>query len=209
YALDDDSTKLGATYVLEADLSLAGGPGTSLGTLAAPFLGSFDGSKRTLSNLTIDQTATDYQGLFGYAGAGSVLKNLILSSITVKGKLNVGGVAGYSEGTIQKVAVQGTSLVESIQNTGATNVGGIAGQLYKPGVIDQCKVGASVIVRDTQANGDRVGGVVGGLVGIGSGAGSFATVQNSYSLASVTSGAGVVGGIVGYMNYGKVLSTYF
>ena len=54
------------------------------------FKGTFDGNGHVISNLTIYNTTTDYQGLFGRAVSGSTLKNVGLEGGSVKGKSYVG-----------------------------------------------------------------------------------------------------------------------
>ena len=52
-------------------------PGTE-DTIERPFRGIFDGNFKSISGITIDAPNQDNIGVFGYVGAGSVIKNLIV-----------------------------------------------------------------------------------------------------------------------------------
>ncbi|MBR0469861.1 MAG: hypothetical protein IJJ55_01445, partial [Clostridia bacterium] len=45
---------------------------------ARPFLGNFNGNGHTISNLNCDAGSEEYQGLFGYVGAGGQVRNVIM-----------------------------------------------------------------------------------------------------------------------------------
>ncbi|MEK7692516.1 MAG: hypothetical protein AAB425_16000, partial [Bdellovibrionota bacterium] len=110
YSIMIDSTKWSnASISLSADIDFGGGQLGPIGNATTNFSGTFDGGKHVISNVKILGTVDDdNMGFIGYGAATSKVSNLILSGITVTGGFKVGGAAGYSEGTIQKVAVQGT-----------------------------------------------------------------------------------------------------
>lgn len=143
------------------------------------FQGEFEGGGHTIGGLAIDRSSADHQGLFGYVGASGKVKDLTVDG-SVTGKNYVGGVAGYSAGTVEhcvnQAAISGNSLVGGLVGqttggkvTGCANkgavtgtgggVGGVVGQADKespalPGLVENCSNTAAV------TGGDQTGGVV-------------------------------------------------
>jgi hypothetical protein len=197
--LDAIRTALGGKYVLTADIDLdpAGAGFTTTGwtkigagtSAATRFSGILDGNGYTISGLwtNLSSGGDDYIGLFSYI-SNARIKNLnieIADGKEIKGNDNhVGALAGYATGsTITNVRVTGNV-------TAADNyVGGIIGQI----------VGASTIANscfEGTVNGDQY---VGGIVGRAEGA---SVIKNSCfigTVASLETGDGDVGGIVGYI----------
>jgi len=144
------------------------------------FDGTFDGNGKTIT-MTINQPTTDYQGLFGYIGYGSVVKNLGVTG-SVTGYYYVGGIAGTSEGTILNCYSMCTI------NGNSEAVGGIVGQ-NNLGTVRNCySIGGSVT-----SGGVTAGGVVGQNEG--------GLVEYCYAYDDVT-GPDEVGGVVGSTNVG-------
>ncbi len=168
------------------DLSVICGAGkdswTPIGNYTNRFVGTFDGQGHKISGLYINDSAADYQGLFGYADTGATIKNLAVGG-SVTGKDNVGGVVGYNSGTVTNCSFSGTV-------TGTDNVGGVAG--YSSGNYNCFNTGS------VSGNID-VGGVVGQNY--------YGTVENCFNTGSV-SGNIDVGGVVGY-NYGRTVKNCF
>ena len=163
----------------DIDLGGAGNNFTPIGSASAKFGGTFDGSGHKISGLNIDSSGDD-QGLFGYIDSRGSVKDLSVEG-SVKGKDNVGGIAGQCEGTIE-------SCHNACGVTGTNNVGGIAGQIAASagagGTIKYCYNSGAVSGQDT----------VGGLVG-----NNLFMTQDSYNIGSV-SGTNNVGGAVGKNN---------
>ncbi len=89
---------LSGHYRLTADLDLTGLPFTPIGSPEQPFTGSFDGNGYRISGLALN-SAGSYQGLFGYSTG--VIRNVTLdASCSIAGSTYVGGIAGYSSGTV-------------------------------------------------------------------------------------------------------------
>ncbi|MEA4896497.1 MAG: hypothetical protein VB064_14725, partial [Oscillospiraceae bacterium] len=95
---------------------------TPIGTAEHPFAGTFNGSGRYVTNLSIDSEA-DYQGLFGYV-SGSVLNIRVTGSVA--GGDYVGGVAGYVSATGTLGGGNGCWNLCAVSGTGE-HVGGVAG----------------------------------------------------------------------------------
>ncbi|MCF8230321.1 MAG: hypothetical protein K9J24_15350, partial [Bacteroidales bacterium] len=89
-----------------------------IGSLYLQFTGSYNGSGHLIDNIHIN-SGTDYAGLFGFIGGIGSVYGLQLISPTVHGNDWVGGLAGYSSGTISNCAVLGGDI------TGNDYVGGL------------------------------------------------------------------------------------
>ena len=59
------ANKLAASYALSGDIDMSGNPNLKpIGSLAAPFKGSFDGKGFTVSNITMNYSGLDEVALF-------------------------------------------------------------------------------------------------------------------------------------------------
>ena len=64
------------------------------------YTGRFDGRGHTISGLYIDMPERDSVGFFGVAAYGATIENLNIVDSYIRGRGDVGGVAGYLEGTV-------------------------------------------------------------------------------------------------------------
>jgi hypothetical protein len=177
-----------ANYRLCSDIDLSG---ITWGSTPIPYLkGVLDGNGHVISNLSI--SGPGYLGLAGYFSQGSIVENITLKSITVTGNdfsLYIGGLAGYSKGTLSNCSVSG-AVSAGIQSR---YVGGLTGRSYGSyGMIDNCSSSGSVAGHY----------YVGGLVGY-----NYGNISNSYSLCNTT-GCDKVGGLIGYRHYGKLTNCF-
>ncbi|MEF8977063.1 MAG: GLUG motif-containing protein, partial [Halapricum sp.] len=209
---------LSANYTLIADIDASGtsewngGSGFDpIGDDSTAFTGSFNGSGYTISNLTINRSATNFVGLFGYID-GAIIERTGLENAEIAGRNYVGGLIGYNlQGTITESYASGNV-------TGNHDVGGLIGQNDGP-------LNESYATGNVSGTADQVGGLVGwnhgpvnesyatatvtgdtyvgGLVGMNDG-----TVNESYATGAVD-GASHVGGLVGYGNSGTVTDAYW
>ena len=152
------------------------------------FSAVFVGNGNTIANLYIKRAGdadTGSAGLFGSASGESHIDGVGLLSVDVLGGDNVGGLAGWSEGTITDSHAGGNVR-------GLNNVGGLVGLQY----------GA---VSGSHSSGEVAGSTnVGGLIGkIG---GAYA-VTLSHSTAFVT-GLDAVGGLAGANYAGPIMRCY-
>ena len=159
-----DASYTSAHYKLTNNIDLSGiGNWTPIGvgntapygqpSNAKPFQGTFDGNGKTISNLTINASDKDDQGLFGYA-VGATIQNLMLTNCGVTGYSSVGGIVGEArQSTLSDCTVSGSV-------SGDYSVGGIAGSILgvegKKGSIVNCINRASVSGTDSCIGG--VGG---------------------------------------------------
>ena len=165
---------LSAYYKQEVDLDLDGVSWTPIGATTSPFIGTYDGNNKRITNLQINTSASS-QGLFGCIGLGGTVKNLGLEDVIIVGGDSVGGVVGYNSGTVENCYATG-SVTGS-----AYNVGGVVGD--NRGTVRNCYATSTVILTSSY----NVGGVVGANDG---------TVENCYATGDVT-GTEYVGGVVG------------
>ena len=138
-----------------------------------PYNGTFDGNGHTISGIYIN-TSEDYQGFFGYIDSNGTVKDLGIEDSRIKGGNNVGGIVGYSGGTIEDCYNTGSV-------SGGNNVGGIAGTAYSA---KDCHNEGTV------SGSDCVGGI------LGRGADLNGVVNRCYNTGDI-SGEGGVGGIAG------------
>ena len=149
------------------------------------YSGTFDGNGHKIIGLYINQSNSDYQGLFGYIDQSGTIKNLGVDG-TVKGKKYVGGIVGYKVGTVDICYNTGDV-------SGNENIGGIAGyNTYTSSTVSNCYNTGKV---------SGTGSYVGGIVGYNAG-----TVDTCYNTGKV-SGNETIGGIAGY-SVGKTKNSY-
>ena len=142
------------------------------GTIYTGFIGTFDGQGYEIRDLYINRPDEDVVGLFGLVDAGgSVIQNIGMVKATVIGHKHVGGLVGYSQGTVRNSSYTGSV-------TGVDCVGGLAGA--NSGTVINCYSNGTV---------SGIGWGVGGLVGS-----NFDTVSKCYSTGSVIGEGGLVGG---------------
>jgi len=166
-------------------LSLEQSNWMAIGTENNMFTGTYNGGGYTIFNITINNQ-TNYQGMFGYIGAGGEVKNLGLIGGNVRGgTFYTGGVTGYNSGTVENCYVTGNV------SGGDYYTGGVVGR--NSGTVENCYATSSVS-----------GGTfyTGGVTGYNSG-----TVQNCYATGSVN-GSNYIGGVVGYNVNGTVQNCY-
>ena len=180
-----------------------------------PFQGTFDGNDKTISGLHIDQSGSNYQGLFGYISDGGTVKNLTVEG-EVTGDSNVAGIVGYSDGgTIDNcrnaVTVQGSSsfggivgkcqggTIKNCRNTGTIHGGGSTG-----GIVGTCQNNCTIENCHNTADITSSGTNVGGVVGVG----NDITVINCSNSRAV-SGKGIIGGVAGQISSsGAIRNSY-
>ena len=175
---------------LANDITLKSDKWYPIGSSKNPYVGTFDGNGKTISNFTIN-SSNDEQGLFGNVGGKGEVKNL-----SVAGKINVtgdaiatGGIVGYLEGGISNCSFDGTV-------NGVRDVGGIAGQAGLNSNINQCINTAKII------GVENLGGIAGSCS-----YGNISECVNTADIGKDTSKQ--VGGMAGYItNYAVVTAGY-
>ncbi len=182
----------GKYFLLVADIDLStldpAETWTPIGTNADyPFKGNFNGNGKTISNLTLVNGTSDYQGLFGYV-TGATVKNLTVTG-SVAGKSNVGGIAGYAAaGATFEACIFGSEGGTSSVSGAGNYTGGIAGYVTTNGMFKNC-------VNYAVVSGSSTGGYTGGIAGYNTTDGTFDNCANHGAVSSGT--GGYAGGLAG------------
>ena len=205
--------KTDINITLTADIDLTGKNWTPIGTsFSNKYTGTFDGGGHTIKGLTV--TINDqFVGLFGSIGYAGTVKNVMMEDVQITsnhGSGFAGGVAGFSDGTIENCSVSGsvsgtvyvggvvgaqwngstTGCSSSATVKGTVYVGGVVGQTNGGATLTACYATGNVIIEiDPVAN---ISG--GGLVGLNGGNGVCAC----YATGNVTS----TGSSTGYVHIG-------
>ena len=160
--------KTDINITLTADIDLTGKNWTPIGTsFSNKYTGTFDGGGHTIKGLTVT-TYDQFVGLFGSIGNAGTVKNVMMEDVQITSNRSsgfAGGVAGYSDGTIENCSVSGSV-------SGTMYVGGVVGAQWE-GSITGCSSSATV------KGMVHVGGVVGQTNG-------SATLTACYATGNVT-----------------------
>ena len=159
------------------------------GCQGAVFNGTFEGNGFMISDLSINRSAEDCVGLFGYMAANSEIRNLTLRAESVVGRNIVGGLVGYTS-TARIVS----SSVVVAEVSGNNNVGGLVGDASAARILSSSVVAGEV----------RGKSGVGGLVGNG----GLVQIHSSSVVAGVVSGSdNNIGGLVGAGDSARIHSS--
>ena len=214
YGVQGMNTGLSDSYVLANNIDATGTSTWNsyagfapIGNSTTQFTGSFDGLGHTIGNLTINLPNANDVGLFGYAGTGSVIRNVGLVGGSVTGSANVGALAGYNNGAIGNSYATGnvaggsyggglvgtnSGTIGNSYATGSVQGGSSISGLDFGGLVGRNYGAISNSYATGAASNPAILGTVGGLVGLNSG-----TISDSYATGAV-SGASTVGGLVGH-----------
>ena len=201
---------------LDTDIDLTGKDWTPIGTdYDNSYKGTFDGGGHTITGLTFT-TNDQFVGLFGSIGYAGTVKNVMMEDVQITSNRSsgfAGGVAGYSDGTIENCSVSGsvsgtvyvggvvgaqlegsiTGCSSSTTVKGTVDVGGVAGQTNSSATLTACYATGNVIIE--MAPKKNIAG--GGLVGMNAGSSLLAC----YATGNVTS----TGSSTGYVHIGGFL----
>ncbi len=150
------------------------------------YTGTFDGNGKTITGLTV--TGSDqYAGLFGRIGTGGTVMNVKLEGVLIESDnemSTVGGIAGWSYGTIENCSVSGsvsgsgknglaggvvgyqnggflTGCNSSATVKGVICAGGIVGETNNSASLTGCYATGDVTVENDGTHNSSAGGVVG------------------------------------------------
>ena len=213
--------KTDINITLDTDIDLTGKDWTPIGTdYDNSYKGTFDGGGHTITGLTFT-TNDQYAGLFGYLNRAGTVKNVVMEGVQITCNQiyggSIGGVVGYSWGTIENCSVSGsvsgtvyvggvvgdqiggsiTGCSSSATVKGTVDVGGVAGQTNSSATLTACYATGNVIIEiDPKKN------IAGGsLVGMNAGSSLLAC----YATGNVTS----TGSSTGYMHIGGFLGNNY
>ena len=214
---------------LDTDIDLTGKDWTPIGTdYDNSYKGTFDGGGHTITGLTFT-TNDEYAGLFGWLNRAGTVKNVVMEGVQITSNQiyggSIGGVVGYSWGTIENCSVSGsvsgtvyvggvvgaqiggsiTGCSSSATVKGTVDVGGVAGQTNSSATLTACYATGNVIIEIDPVK--NISG--GGLVGMNGGNGVLAC----YATGNVTSTGSSTGnvhifGLLGD-NYTTVTACYW
>ena len=208
--------KTDINITLTADIDLTGKDWAPIGTgYSNKYTGTFDGGGHTIKGLTVT-TNDQFVGLFGSIGYAGTVKNVMMEDVQITSNRSsgfAGGVAGYSEGTIENCSVSGsvsgtvyvggvvgvqiggsiTGCSSSATVKGMVDVGGVAGQTNSSATLTACYATGNVIIE--MAPKKNIAG--GSLVGMNAGSSLLAC----YATGNVTS----TGSSTGYVHIGGFL----
>ena len=214
---------------LDTDIDLTGKDWTPIGTdYDNSYKGTFDGGGHTITGLTFT-TNDEYAGLFGWLNRAGTVKNVVMEGVQITSNQiyggSIGGVVGYSWGTIENCSVSGsvsgtvyvggvvgaqidgsiTGCSSSATVKGTVDVGGVAGQTNSSATMTACYATGNVIIEIHPTN--NISG--GGLVGFNGGNGLLAC----YATGNVTSTGSSTGNvhIFGFLgdNFTTVTACYW
>ena len=221
--------KTDINITLDTDIDLTGKDWTPIGTdYDNSYKGTFDGGGHTITGLTFT-TNDEYAGLFGYLNRAGTVKNVVMEGVQITSHQiyggSIGGVAGYSWGTIENCSVSGsvsgtvyvggvvgvqiggsiTGCSSSATVKGMVDVGGVAGQTNSSATLTACYATGNVTIEINPAK--NIAG--GSLVGMNAGSSLLAC----YATGNVTStgsstGKVHIGGFLGN-NYTTVTACYW
>ena len=221
--------KTDINITLTADIDLTGKNWTPIGTdYDNSYKGTFDGGGHTITGLTFT-TNDEYVGLFGWLNRAGTVKNVVMEGVQITSHQiyggSIGGVVGYSWGTIENCSVSGsvsgtvyvggvvgaqiggsiTGCSSSATVKGTVDVGGVAGQTNSSATLTACYATGNVTIEINPAK--NIAG--GSLVGMNAGSSLLAC----YATGNVTStgsstGNVYIGGFLGG-NYTTVTACYW
>ena len=212
--------KTDINITLDTDIDLTGKEWTPIGTgYSNKYTGTFDGGGHTIKGLTVT-TNDQFVGLFGSIGYAGTVKNVMMEDVQITSNRSsgfAGGVAGYSDGTIENCSVSGsvsgtvyvggvvgaqlggsiTGCSSSATVKGTVDVGGVAGQTNSSATLTACYATGNVTLEIAPKK--NIAG--GGLVGMNAGSSLLAC----YATGNVTS----TGSSTGYMHIGGFLGNNY
>ena len=221
--------KTDINITLDKNIDLTGKDWTPIGTsFDNSYTGTFDGGGHTITGLTIT-TKDQFVGLFGYLNRAGTVKNVVMEGVQITSNQiyggSIGGVVGYSWGTIENCSVSGsvsgtvyvggvvgaqiggsiTGCSSSATVKGTVDVGGVAGQTNSSATLTACYATGNVTIEINPAK--NIAG--GSLVGMNAGSSLLAC----YATGNVTSTGSSTGnvhifGLLGD-NYTTVTACYW
>ena len=220
--------KTDINITLDKNIDLTGKSWTPIGTYYDnSYTGTFDGGGHTITGLTVT-TNDQFVGLFGSIGYAGTVKNVMMEDVQITSNRSLdfaGGVAGYSDGTIENCSVSGsvsgtvyvggvvgaqwegsiTGCSSSATVKGTVEVGGVAGETNSSATLTACYATGNVTIEINPRK--NIAG--GSLVGMNAGSSVLACYATG-NVASTGSSTGKVyiGGFLGG-NYATVTACYW
>ena len=214
---------------LDTDIDLTGKDWTPIGTdYDNSYKGTFDGGGHTITGLTFT-TNDEFAGLFGWLNRAGTVKNVVMEGVQITSNQiyggSIGGVVGYSWGTIENCSVSGsvsgtvyvggvvgaqidgsiTGCSSSATVKGTIDVGGVAGQTNSSATLTACYATGNVTIEINPKK--NIAG--GSLVGMNAGSSLLACYATGNVTSTGSSTGNVhIGGFLGN-NYTTVTACYW
>ena len=213
--------KTDINITLDKNIDLTGKDWTPIGTdYDNSYKGTFDGGGHTITGLTVT-TNDQFVGLFGYLNRAGTVKNVVMEGVQITSNQiyggSIGGVVGYSWGTIENCSVSGsvsgtvyvggvvgaqiggsiTGCSSSATVKGTVDVGGVAGQTNSSATLTACYATGNVTIEINPAKNIAGGSLVGMNAGI--------SLLACYATGNVTS----TGSSTGYVHIGGFLGNNY
>ena len=220
--------KTDINITLTADIDLTGKDWAPIGTsFHNSYTGTFDGGGHSITRLTVT-TNDEHAGLFGCLGKAGTVKNVVMEDVQITSNRSsgfAGGVAGFSDGTIENCSVSGsvsgtvyvggvvgaqwegsiTGCSSSATVKGMVDVGGVVGQTNDGATMTACYATGNVIIEIAPKK--NISG--GSLVGFNGGNGLLACYATGNVTSTGSSTGNVhIGGFLGG-NYTTVTACYW
>lgn len=185
-----------------------GGSGTPWTPVALS--GQFNGANYTFSNIYVNTTGN--VGLFTTMQSGASVSNLNLTSMSLTGNSNIGGLAGVttSGNTITNVSTSGTISATATAGGATIGLGGLVGQAINVNVTSSSSSANITFTSSTSTGTSDI--CMGGLLGSLDAAATSVTVSSSFATGDLTSTDGSnastpfsAGGLVGCATSGTVV----
>ncbi|WP_421949125.1 GLUG motif-containing protein [Phaeodactylibacter xiamenensis] len=158
-----------------------------IGNQTTSFTGEYNGQNYTISNLTINLSGSDYQGLFGriddVGSNGGVVENLVIDNFSITGQNYVAAVVG---------SALGGSEVSNIMVTNST----VSGNFDTGVLVGECN-GCSISNSTVDANSSIAVQNTGGAGIAGKTAGILPVTISGCTFAGTVSSGSAVGGMAG------------
>ena len=213
--------KTDINITLDKNIDLTGKDWMPIGTdYDNSYKGTFDGGGHTITGLTFT-TNDEYAGLFGWLNRAGTVKNVVMEGVQITSNQiyggSIGGVVGYSWGTIENCSVSGsvsatvsvggvvgvqrdgsiTGCSSSATVKGTLYVGGVAGWTNFGATLTACYATGNVIIEIAPTQNISGGGLVGFNDGI--------SLLSCYATGNVTS----TGSSTGYVHIGGFLGNNY
>ena len=182
--------KTDINITLDKNIDLTGKAWTPIGTdYDNSYKGTFDGGGHTITGLTFT-TNDEFAGLFGWLNRAGTVKNVVMEGVQITSNQiyggSIGGVVGYSWGTIENCSVSGsvsgtvyvggvvgaqwggsiTGCSSSATVKGTVDVGGVAGQTNSSATLTACYATGNVTIEINPKKNIAGGSLVGMNAGI-------------------------------------------
>jgi len=196
------ANSLSAVYRLTADIDASPSKTENGGSGFAPidsFSGTFHGAGHKITGLTINRPSVELVGLFGYIDLLGVVDSLGLESGSVRGKAQVGFLAGMNRGSI-KYSFETGSVSAAASSSYAGGLAGVTYGSYEHRANISHSYASGSVTLDLAGN-------VGGFVGHG----LFTNISDCYATGAIIAKDTLVnaGGFIGSEEGGDTIRRCF